>query len=74
MKCIGLSVISILVVAIDSLVLTWLALSPQWALTLKVNVDSGLSPDSLVMTAVVVEPFTTFSPWKTALSFMSVHT
>ena len=44
------------------------------ALTLKVNVDSGLSPDSLVMTAVVVEPFTTFSPWKTALSFMSVHT
>ena len=42
---------------------SWLALSPLFVLTLKVNVDSGLSSDSLVMTVKVVEPFTTSSPW-----------
>jgi len=49
---------------LDTVLHSWLALPPLQALTLKVNVVSGLSPDSLVMTAVVVEPFTTFSPWK----------
>jgi len=40
---------------------SWHTLSPLRALTSKVNVVSGLSPDSLVMTMFVVEPFTSFT-------------
>ena len=49
---------------LDTVLHSLLTSSPLQALTLKVNVDSGVSPDSLVMTVVVVDPFTNFSPWK----------
>ena len=39
----------------------WPTSSPLQALTSKVVPVSGLSPDSLVMTVVVVDPFTVFS-------------
>ena len=40
---------------------SWLTSSPLQALTSKVVSVGGLSPDSLVMTMVVVEPSTNFS-------------
>ena len=40
---------------------SWLTSSPLQALTSKVVSVSGLSPDSLVMTVVVVDPSTIFS-------------
>ena len=46
---------------VDTVLHSGLTVSPLRALTSKVDKVSGLSPDSLVITAVVVEPSTIFS-------------
>ena len=46
---------------VDTVFHSGLTSSPLQALTSKVEVVSGRSPDSLVMTVVVVEPLTVFS-------------
>ena len=46
---------------VDTVLHSWLASSPQQALTSKVDVVSGLSPDSPVMTMAVLDPSTAIS-------------
>ena len=46
---------------VDTVFHSGLTSSPLQALTSKVDLVSGLSPNSLVMTVVVVDPFTVFS-------------